>query len=365
MRQIIIRKGAKVRAVYCPDLGERRGFVRLARRLAVLERRATRAAGVEAVAHGFVTGRSPVTMATAHIGAAVTVSVDLRGWYDSVRVGQVAEGLRLAGVSPDTADTMAGAACRTASAPSPNADSAAPRQGLPSSPAAANLAAVAMDAEVQRGLDALGLPARAVYTRYADDMVVSVWGDDSRETVDAIIRVLTSAAEGMGWELSPTKTHIQRARAGRRVIVGVSVGDEGIAAPRATRRRLRAAVHSAPDAEQTRGLAEWCRLQAPRGVTVWQDVACILVAETDDAVLVAADRLEDSGAAGLAAWMRDHAHPEEARRAVLTAARYQLTTRQPGTSPGPLRVPRRRRRVRHPSTHYHSAPCGAPAGERT
>lgn len=319
MRQIVIRSGSKVRAVYCPDYGERRGFRRLGRRLAVLERRAAAAAGVAHVAHGFVCGRSPVTCATAHVGAAVTVSADVSGWYDSVTVEQIAAGLRLAGLPAAAASRMAAAACRTASAPSPSADRPAPRQGLPSSPAAANLAAVAVDADIVAGLDALGV--RYTYTRYADDMVVSVYADDSRGTVDAVIAVLTRVVEGTGWRLSPAKTAIQRTRAGRRVVVGVSVGADDVRPPRSTRRRLRAALHSSPTAPQTAGLAEWCRLRLPRGVGVWVDVAAILAADVGgESVPIACDRLRDDGGDSLADWAVGRP-PEEARRAMLTEAR--------------------------------------------
>jgi len=312
VRQILIRKGAKVRAVYCPEAGERRGYNRLARRLARAERRAAAAAGVAHVAHGFVVGRSPVTCAEAHVGAAVTVSVDLAGWYDSVTADQVAAGLVAAGLPSATARALAAAACRTASAPSPHADRLAPRQGLPSSPAAANLAAVAVDADVVAALDATGL--RYVYTRYADDIIVSLW-DDGRPAVDSVVSLLTRVVEGVGWRLSPNKTHVQRSRAGRRVVVGVSVGPDDVRPPRATSRRLRAASHSDPDSPRTAGLAEWCRLRRPRDCSVWADVAAILADDDDGAaVAIAADRLADAGIDDVSEWSRSHRCPEEAGR---------------------------------------------------
>lgn len=173
MRQIIIRKGAKVRAVYAPEGTEGRRSRKLARQLAAFERAAARSMSVESVSHGFVAGRSPVTAATAHIGAAVTISLDLSGWYDSVTPTQVVDGLEAAGLPAAEATRLGYAACQTADYPSPRPGELAPRQGMPSSPAAANIAAVLLDAAIVRSLAPSG--ERYVYTRYADDIVVSLF----------------------------------------------------------------------------------------------------------------------------------------------------------------------------------------------
>lgn len=297
MFQILIRRGVKVRAVYQAEPDEKGHFRRVGRLLARLERRAAAAAGVADAAHGFVANRSPVTCAARHVGATLTVSVDLQSWYDSVSATQVAEGLRLAGMDLTRAGLLAVAACRTASPPSPNPDRLAPRQGLSSSPAAANLAAVRLDRLVIEGLGGLGL--KFAYTRYADDCIVSVFGDDTRAAADRILGVLNMGVADMGWSLAPRKTRIQRGSAGRRVVVGVSVGPDGLGVTRKTRRRLRAGLHKAPDAARTRGLAEWCKLKTPK-CDHWADVAAIL---GHGDVPVAADRLRDAGLDADAVWL--------------------------------------------------------------
>lgn len=259
-RPVVLRRGAKLRVVYAPTRGERRRLDRLVPVLADAERRAAAALGTSAVAHGFVAGRSPVTMAAWHVGLAVTVSADLAGWFDSVRPEQVRAGLLAAGVGPAEADRIVRQVCACGVEPSPRAEEPAPRQGLPTSPAAANLAAVAFDRLVLDRLAAL--PYRTVYTRYADDLAVSS-DDDSPVAAAAIQAVLAAAAAAMGWAIAAHKTRVQRARAGRRVIVGVSVAGD-VRPTRATRRRLRAACHQGVGRPQTRGLAEWAACRLPR-----------------------------------------------------------------------------------------------------
>ena len=77
--------------------------------------------------------------------------------------------------------------------------------------------------------------------------------------------MLRVAAESMGWAINPHKTRVQYASAGRRIICGLSVGPDDVRPTRHTRRRLRAAAHSAPRSAEWRGLAEWakCRLPGP------------------------------------------------------------------------------------------------------
>lgn len=260
MKEIRLSKGGgKVRVVYAPSP---RAKSRLRARLPELmraERRAAAALGVAEVAHGFIAGRSPVTCALAHVGFVLTVSCDLSGWFDSVTAAQVARGLVLGGYGEAAAAALAERLCHLG----------APRQGLPTSPAAANLAAVPMDRLI---LDALAEMGQAfAYTRYADDLTVSV-GEDSPELAQRIVNILAGCASAMGWRVATHKTHIQRAAAGRRVIVGVSVEND-LRAPRKVRRRLRAANHKARTQEgnagtgarnSAAGLAEWCSLKLPK-----------------------------------------------------------------------------------------------------
>lgn len=262
MRLIRIPKSAgRWRTVAVPDTrDEWRPYRALLPVLHEAERQAARALGVAGVAHGFVPGRSPVTCAAAHIGPwAVTLTFDLADWFDRVTTAQVARGLVLAGWHDASAMALAQQVTPDGVA----------RQGLPTSPAAANLAAVPFDGRLSEALSRIGQTCgtAVVYTRYADDLTISA-GMETEALVQSIVAAVHEAASAMGWEIAARKTRCYRAAAGRRIVVGVSVGPSDLRLPRAMRRRLRAARHQDPAARQpaTRGLIEWSALRLPRAV---------------------------------------------------------------------------------------------------
>lgn len=244
MRTATIQTGPnKFRTVYITHGRERRQLGRLADTLAITERRLATAAGVESVAHGFVTGRSPVTMAAAHVGYDVTVSLDLADWFENVSVTQ----LLYAGLPTTQAfRCVVGGVVR---------------QGLPTSPAAANIAAVAMDQNIWAALQCGSMPV--VYTRYADDLTISWRAGYPVWSVENVIGRVRTWVEHQGWTINARKTRIQYADAGRRIICGLSVGPDDVRATRHVRRRLRAGQHSSPGTPQVRGLAEWAACKMP------------------------------------------------------------------------------------------------------
>lgn len=210
--------------------------------------------------HGFMPGRSPVTNAMAHAGHRFVLQMDLRDFFDHCTF----ERLLAAGVPR----YLGARAC---------VDGAA-RQGLSSSPAASNLAALPLDRDLMGAC-----PAGVTYTRYADDITFS--GDDLGELL-TIRSLVPSLAEQHGQEVNGKKTRIQRADTGRAIITGVAVDSEGVHLPRRTRRTLRAARHNLERLQnklavlgpgvipamgrvrelghRTRGLEEWAKLKPPR-----------------------------------------------------------------------------------------------------
>lgn len=196
------------------------------------------------VIHGFFPGRSPVTNALAHAGKRYTLTLDLADFFDSVTEKQIAD------ASPMWPE-YARWACKDG----------APRQGLSSSPAAANLAASVLDSRILRGISENGRADRIVYTRYADDLTFSC---DEMADIRWLRAWVPVEVEAMGWHVNHRKTRIQVAAFGRRVICGVSVGGAGdIRVPRSFRRKLRAALHRHPGSNKTRGLVEWAKLRLP------------------------------------------------------------------------------------------------------
>lgn len=200
--------------------------------------------------HGFRRGRSPVTNARAHIGFRYTLSMDLSDFFDHVTVGKIASVIGAMAAAELVVDGAA-------------------RQGLPSSPAVANMVAAPMDAFIEQQLRMVD-PV-AVYTRYADDLTISSNDLGVLQKMQVAVDV---AVTMYGFVVNHRKTHIQCADAGRRMITGVAVGPVDIHCPREIKRRLRAANHRSATAkhkadrlrarDSARGLSEWSKLKLPR-----------------------------------------------------------------------------------------------------
>ncbi len=131
------------------------------------------------------------------------------------------------------------------------------RQGLPTSPALANLSGLEMDRLIQDGLHQAGIDS--AYTRYADDLTVSFDDASQKHAVSQFVR---DAVKSSGFILNPAKTHFQRLKNGRVIITGVAVDKNGVHPTRRTRRNMCAAMHQ-QNFESYAGLKEWCRCKTP------------------------------------------------------------------------------------------------------
>ena len=201
--------------------------------------------------HGFMPLRSPVTNALAHVGFEYSLSMDLQDFFDSVTIAMIDGVSRRYGIGWSFVSVQR------------MTHEGSLRQGFCSSPAVANLAAMEMDRKIMEVMKGLG--SRAVYTRYADDMVVS---SDDPSMIGSMAVAIDAIARSESFAVNPRKTSIQMAKAGRRMICGVAVDRDGIYCPRAIRRRLRSARHKVSVGSQRHvgqmvGLQEWSRLKAP------------------------------------------------------------------------------------------------------
>lgn len=216
---------------------------------------------VHPAAHGFVAGRSPITGAAEHVGAAVVLTLDLEHFFASVTPRRIWGLFRAAGYPEPVAHLLVGLTTHatpvaTLSAMPASAHPgrdfrlrrrlAAPHlpQGAPTSPALANLVAFSLD----RRLDSYARAAGARYTRYADDITFS--GDA------ALARragALVAAAERMirqeGFAVHPGKTR-ERHRHRRQAVTGIVVNDR-TNVPR-------------PDYDQLKAVLHDCRRNGPR-----------------------------------------------------------------------------------------------------
>jgi hypothetical protein len=236
MKVIKISKGnGKSRTIYAPDKKEK---FRLQLLLSRLNEKQLRLCDTS-ITHGFVPGRSPVTNAQAHIGHQYTLSMDLTDFFDHVTPNKVSQYL-----SQEELDFCF-------------VDGAA-RQGLPTSPAIANIAAIKLDKAIVKWIDKR--MKNVVYTRYADDLSFSF---DSRGLISPLKKAIPQIVSKCGFKINPKKTHLQTASFGRRVICGVAVDDNNIYPTRKVRRKLRAAKHQG-NKNQIKGLYEWCALKEPK-----------------------------------------------------------------------------------------------------
>ena len=266
------------------------------------------------VCHGFAPLRSPVTNATRHIGFAYTVSFDLKDFFDTV--------------TPDRGEAHRVKPSRIGrrvvwSATNDLWHKGVAKQGLPTSPIVANLAAAGLDkAILALDIDIAVGDVKFVYTRYADDLTFSF---NDPALIEVLKRRIPQIAGANGFQVNDKKTTVQAAASGRRIITGVAVDDTGLHPTRAAKRRLRAAQHNAetgqvkhfPKRQWTRhvkirkhhgspplpqkvwlgrwlqqkvaGLTEWCRLKPPG---FGKRSACRILAVQDgvDALTAIAER---------------------------------------------------------------------------
>lgn len=233
MRTVSIpKKNGKMRLIYVPSESEKSTLRSM---VGQLGRKAARACP-ENVCHGFVRGRSPVTNALAHVGHAFTTCFDLKDFFDSVTEQHLQGKLKEYELKAVLVD-------------------GAPRQGLPTSPAVANLAASDMDKAIIKFRSKYGI--QFIYTRYADDLSFSY---DDPQLTKTLLDVIPTIVSRSGFKINPDKTRTMSARNGRRIITGIAVDDD-IHPTRRVKRRLRAALHQ--QTKSALGLQEWCKLKPP------------------------------------------------------------------------------------------------------
>lgn len=172
------------------------------------------------VAHGFVPKRNCVTNAMEHVGKNYTLTVDLKSFFDYITPKSLIE----AGVDSELAKGIM-------------YDGRA-RQGLSSSPMAANIAASRIDDHIV--LLIKQMEPNCVYTRYADDLTFS---SDNINFLNKLKTMLPGIVKKYKFKVNHKKTRIQSSSYGRRIITGIAV-DDTVHPTRANKRKLRALKHN-------------------------------------------------------------------------------------------------------------------------
>lgn len=179
-------------------------------------------------AHGCVPGRSTVTGAQPHVGAAWKIHMDLKNFFPTVTVQRV-YGLfkKVFRYDNQLSWLLANLACYKGRLP----------QGAPTSPAIANHIATPMDRNLVKLVSRMG----GYYTRYVDDLTFSFRRRMSDKNKVRFVGTVSEIVARNGFEVNEEKTSII-SRGSRMVVTGVVVNSKA-STPRWFRRNIRAAIH--------------------------------------------------------------------------------------------------------------------------
>jgi RNA-directed DNA polymerase len=193
---------------------------------------------VHKACHGFVQKHSTVTNAKPHLGAAVVVKTDLRDFFPSVHYRRVRGFFLQLGYKEEVATLLTRLTTFRPQLPDGTVvwPGALP-QGAPTSPALANLVCRRLD---QR-LAGLAKKAKAVYTRYADDLTFS-FPEPPEISLGRFLWWVDQICQQEGFAEHPGKRRILR-RASQQRVTGLVV-NTSLSVPRAARRRFRAILHN-------------------------------------------------------------------------------------------------------------------------
>jgi hypothetical protein len=179
-------------------------------------------------AHGCVPGRSTLTNALPHVGAAWKAHMDVKDFFPSITT-QRAYGLfaKTARYEQRLSWLLAHLCTYEGRLP----------QGAPTSPMIANLIATPMDHEILRLVGAMG----GFYTRYVDDLTFSFRRRISRASQDRFLGTIKKISKRHGFRINDEKTSAH-SRKNRMIVTGVVVNSIA-SIPKHFRKNLRAAAH--------------------------------------------------------------------------------------------------------------------------
>ena len=188
--------------------------------------------------HGFVPGRSTVTNAKPHQGAAVVLKLDLKDFFPTVHYRRVRGLFMHLGYNEAVASTLAALTTYRPKLASGHVvwPGLLP-QGAPTSPAIANLACRRLDHRLAR----LAAKCHATYTRYADDLTFS-FKKPPEVKLGRFLWWVDAICQQEGFTERNNKRRILRAKQQQRV-TGLVV-NKTVHIPRAERRRFRAILHN-------------------------------------------------------------------------------------------------------------------------
>lgn len=193
---------------------------------------------VHAASHGFVRGRSVLTNAKPHKGAALVIKMDLRDFFPTIHYRRVVGLFLRIGYAEEVANALAGLCTHRAKL----ADGfvlwpGVLPQGAPTSPAIANLLCRRLDSR----LSGLAKGAGGVYTRYADDLTFS-FAKVPDKGIGRFAWWVDQVCQQEGFVENTAKRRVLQ-RHNQQRITGIVV-NSGLHIPRAARHNFRALLHN-------------------------------------------------------------------------------------------------------------------------
>lgn len=233
-RKFKIPKGRDTREIFAPRVG----LKTIQRWLGThFQRRWTTHEAV----YGFVPGRSHLSAAARHLGNEWVASIDIENFFPSVSTTRVESAIKRLGYDDAFSnDALVKLTCLEMGL----------TQGAPTSPVLSNIALHDLDVQLANFAADNGF----VYTRYADDLVISGSTGSPDIAVDGM-REVTSAD---GWKIAERKTTIDRAP-NRRKVHGLLVHGSRIRLTKGYRNRIRAYKHLIESDKVRPG--DWARLK--------------------------------------------------------------------------------------------------------
>jgi len=175
---------------------------------------------------GFEPGESIVYNADSHVGKAVVIKLDIRDFFKSTGEERVFAYFRKIGWNQEAAELLTKLTTWKGSLP----------QGAPTSPRLSNLVNFRLDSR----LAGFAMQIGGDYTRYADDITISLDEDDKFKVTQVLSFVRMILLE-FGYRPNKQKTRVMRRHQQQR-ITGLVVNQK-IQLPRQTRKWLRAVKH--------------------------------------------------------------------------------------------------------------------------
>lgn len=202
--------------------------------------------------HGFRKGRSYVTNANVHKNSRHILNVDVRSFFDSIKISQIANVFAALGYPEGGSLTLASLTSKDGVAPT----------GAPTSPMIANAIFKAADEELLE----FAQNANLIYTRYADDLTFSgmSWIDE------IIVEKVAEIVKRHGFELNEKKTKFM-GPGDRKEVTGV-VTNNGLNMPREWRNWARGYLHNIKLSPRE-NLAEIDKVRGVYGILTQFDVS--------------------------------------------------------------------------------------------